>query len=89
MKWIYLSNTLDEAKKAGAATVNYGVFLNNVLNFLIIAFSIFIVIKQLNRFIRKKEDSADKAVKTKLCKYCYSEINIKATKCPHCTADIE
>jgi large conductance mechanosensitive channel len=48
-------DTLEQAKKAGAATLNYGVFLNNVLDFLIIAFSIFIVIKQLNRFSRKKE----------------------------------
>lgn len=78
--------TLEEAKKAGAATLNYGVFLSNVLDFLIIAFSIFIVIKQINRFTRKKETPAP--AKTKLCKYCYSEIHIDATKCPHCTSEV-
>jgi len=80
-------NTLDEAKKAGVATLNYGLFLNNIIDFLIIAFSIFIVIKQINRFTKKKEEPAP--VKTKLCKYCYSTIHIDATRCPHCTSEIE
>lgn len=78
--------TLALAKDAGAATVNYGLFMNNVLDFLIIAFSIFIVIKQLNRFTKKKEQPA--VVKSKACKYCYSEIHIDATRCPHCTAEL-
>jgi large conductance mechanosensitive channel len=82
-------DTLDEAKKAGAATLNYGVFLNNVLDFLIIAFSIFIVIKQINRFAKKKKAQEPEAPKTKLCKYCYTDIHVKATKCPHCTSDVE
>jgi large conductance mechanosensitive channel len=82
-------NTLEEAKKAGAATLNYGVFLNNVLDFLIIAFSIFIVIKQINRFTKKNEVQAPAPAKTKICKYCYSEIHINATKCPHCTSEVE
>ncbi|MBL4934202.1 large conductance mechanosensitive channel protein MscL [Clostridium sp. YIM B02515] len=82
-------NTLEEAKKAGVATINYGVFLNNVLDFLIIAFSIFIVIKQINRFTRKKEAPEPAPAKTKLCKYCYSEIHVDATRCPHCTSEVE
>ncbi len=71
----------------GKATINYGIFLNNVVDFLIIAFSIFIVIKQLNRLTKKKEEAP--APTTKECKYCYSQINIKATKCPNCTSSVE
>lgn len=74
------------AKEAGAATLNYGVFLNNVLDFLIVAFTIFIVIKQLNRF-KKKEEPAP--ITTKECEYCLSEISIKATRCPHCTSELQ
>lgn len=81
--------TLDDAKKAGAATLNYGVFLNNILDFLIIAFSIFIVIKQMSRLTRKKDTVAEVQVKTKKCKYCYSDIHIDATRCPHCTSLVE
>ncbi|MDF2891284.1 MAG: large conductance mechanosensitive channel protein [Clostridia bacterium] len=80
-------NTLAAAKEAGAATLNYGLFLNNVLDFLIIAFSIFIVIKQLNRFMRKKEVPAP--VTTKTCGYCFSTIHKDASRCPHCTSVIE
>lgn len=75
-----------KAKEAGAATINYGMFLNNVLDFLIIAFCIFIVIKQLERFKKKEEPVA---LKTKLCKYCYTDISIQATRCPNCTSDLE
>ncbi|MDD4503395.1 MAG: large conductance mechanosensitive channel protein MscL [Clostridiaceae bacterium] len=78
--------TVEEAKAAGVATLNYGLFINNIIDFLIIAFSIFIVIKQLNRIPKKKEEPAP--VKTKACKYCYSEIHIDASKCPHCTSDL-
>lgn len=78
--------TLAQAKAAGAATLNYGLFINNILDFLIIAFSIFMVIRQLSRFSRKKEEP--KPVSTKKCKYCYSEIHIDATRCPHCTSEI-
>ena len=80
-------DTLAKAKEAGAATLNYGLFLNNVLDFLIIAFSIFIVIKQLNRFMKKKEAPAP--VTTKTCGYCFSTIHKDASRCPHCTSVIE
>ncbi|WP_010244173.1 large conductance mechanosensitive channel protein MscL [Acetivibrio cellulolyticus] len=79
--------TLAAAKDAGAATLNYGLFISNIIDFLIIAFSIFIVVRQLNRFTKKKEEPAPK--KTKQCKYCFSEIHIDATKCPHCTSDMK
>lgn len=80
-------NTLAEAKEAGVSTLNYGMFINNIIDFLIIAFTIFIVIKQINRIPRKKEE-APALVTTKACKYCFSEIHIDATKCPHCTSDL-
>ena len=88
--FINLSGTqyesLVEAKSKGAATINYGLFMNNIIDFLIVAFSIFIVIKQLDRF-KKKEAPAPET--TKECKYCYSSIPVKATRCPHCTSELQ
>jgi large conductance mechanosensitive channel len=80
--------SLEEAKKIGAATINYGVFLNTILDFLIIAFSIFFVIKQLNRF-KKKQEAIKPEVTTKECPYCISEIPLKATRCPKCTSSLQ
>lgn len=80
--------TIDEAKKAGVATLNYGMFINNIIDFLIVAFSIFFVIKQVSRFTKKKEEVVE-APSTKLCTYCFTEIPIQATRCPHCTATLE
>src|SRR5262245_42481335 len=68
--------TLDEAKKAGASTVNYGVFLNTVLDFLIVAFVIFLLVKQINRM--KREEAPPPPPQTKECKFCFSAIPIKA-----------
>lgn len=84
-------NSLQEAQAAGAATINYGLFLNNLINFLIIAFSIFIVIKQINKlknFTMKKEEVKVEATE-KDCPYCYTKIDIKAIRCPHCTSVLE
>ncbi|WP_415328619.1 large conductance mechanosensitive channel protein MscL [Clostridium perfringens] len=84
-------NSLQEAQAAGAATINYGLFLNNLINFLIIAFSIFIVIKQINKlknFTNKKEEVKVEATE-KDCPYCCTKIDIKATRCPHCTSVLE
>ncbi|UXZ09663.1 large conductance mechanosensitive channel protein MscL [Clostridium perfringens] len=84
-------NSLQEAQAAGAATINYGLFLNNLINFLIIAFSIFIVIKQINKlknFTKKKKEVKVEATE-KDCPYCYTKIDIKATRCPHCTSVLE
>jgi large conductance mechanosensitive channel len=78
--------TLAEAQKAGVATLNYGLFINNILDFMIVAFAIFMVIKQINRIPRRKEEPA--VVKTKTCKYCYSSVHIDASKCPHCTSEL-
>lgn len=77
--------TLAAAKAAGAPTINYGVFFNTVLDFLIVAYVLFLIMKQMNRFNKKEE-----AVKsTQECPYCISEISIRATRCPHCTADLK
>jgi large conductance mechanosensitive channel len=81
--------TIEAAKAAGVATVNYGIFINNIIDFLIIAFSIFFVIKQLNRIPKRKKEEAPAPATTKKCKYCYSEIHIDATRCPHCTSEVE
>jgi large conductance mechanosensitive channel len=78
-------DSLAQAKQAGAATINYGLFLNNVLDFLIVAFSIFLVMRQMNRFKRKQEDMP---VSTKDCPYCLSSIPLKATRCGHCTSEL-
>jgi large conductance mechanosensitive channel len=77
--------TLAEAKKAGAPVIAYGLFINSVINFLIIAFAIFMMIKQLSRF-EKKPVEAPAAPTTKDCPMCCSAIPLKATKCPHCTS---
>ena len=75
------------AKAAGAATLNYGIFLNNVINFVIIAFAIFLLIKQINRMQRPAPTTAA-APTTKECPHCLSTIPVKATRCPHCTSEL-
>lgn len=81
--------TIEAAKEAGVATLNYGLFLNNILDFVIIAFSIFMVIKQLSRFTRKKVEPELVLITTKTCGYCFSEIHKDASRCPHCTTVID
>ena len=77
--------TLEAAKTAGAATVNYGLFITGVIDFLIMAFVIFMIVKQLNKLRKKPE-----AVPTeKTCPFCKTKINIEATRCPHCTSEQE
>ena len=78
--------TIQEAKNAGVATINYGLFINNIIDFLIVAFCIFIVIKQINRFSKKKDEKP--VENKKKCPYCYSEIHIDATRCPNCTSQL-
>ncbi|WP_313758053.1 large conductance mechanosensitive channel protein MscL [Tissierella sp.] len=79
--------SLEAAQKATVPTLNYGIFINTIIEFLIISFSIFIVIRQLNRF-KKKEEVVEAAPATKTCPYCYTEIHLDATKCPNCTSTI-
>jgi large conductance mechanosensitive channel len=78
--------TLADAKKAAAPTINYGLFINTVINFLIVAFCVFILVQQVNRWTKKPEPAAAPA--TKECPQCAMSIPIKAKKCPYCTAQI-
>jgi large conductance mechanosensitive channel len=78
--------SLKAAKDAGAATINYGVFLGTVIDFVIIAFAIFLIVRQINRMKRKPEAEAPS---TTDCPFCASSIPIKAVKCPHCTSDLK
>lgn len=78
--------TLQEARDAAAPIIAYGNFIQNIINFLIIALVIFIVIKQVAK-VRPQEEAP--APTTKVCPYCKSEIPIEAVKCPHCTSDLK
>jgi large conductance mechanosensitive channel len=78
--------TLEAAKKAGAPTLNYGLFINTVIDFLIVAFAIFLVIKQINRL---KKQPAPAPANTKECPFCFSVIPIKASRCPQCTSELK
>lgn len=80
--------SLSAAQEAGAVTLNYGVFINTIIEFLIISFSIFIVIRQINRF-KRKEEKVEQVPTTKKCPYCYTDIHIEATRCPNCTSALE
>ncbi len=78
--------TIAAAKEAGAATLNYGVFFNTVIDFLIVAFAIFLVVKQINRLKRAEVPAP---ATTKDCPFCASAIPLKATRCPHCTSEVK
>jgi len=79
--------TLALAQEAGAVTLNYGLFINAIISFLIITFAIFLLIRSINRLQREEEIPPEEPT-TKECTYCYSEIPIKATRCPHCTSEL-
>lgn len=82
--------SLEAAKAAGAVTINYGVFINTLISFLMVAFAVFMLVKAINKLRATKEVEEEKVEEatTKECPRCFSTIDIKATKCPHCTADI-
>lgn len=86
-KFINLSGTvyatLADAKAAGAATINYGAFLNAAFDFLIVAFAVFLLIRQVNRL---KGEEKSPTVTTKECPFCFSAIAMQASRCPHCTS---
>ena len=77
--------TLAEAQAAGAPTINYGNFLNQVISFIIVAFAIFLIIKQANRFRRAAEPAAPTE---KTCPHCIMKVPVGATKCAHCTSPL-
>ncbi len=78
--------SLSAAQAAGAPTINYGVFLNNIINFLIVALVIFLLLKGINRL---KQPAPAAAPTTKECPYCHTTIPIKAVRCPNCTSDLK
>jgi large conductance mechanosensitive channel len=79
-------STLAEAQEAGAATINYGLFLNTVIEFVIVALAMFLVIRQVNRL---QQPEAAPAPTTKACPYCHTDIPIEATRCPNCTSQLK
>ena len=79
--------TLDAAQKAGAPTLNIGLFINAIINFLIIAFALFMVIKAMNR-MKREEATAPPPPTSKVCPQCQMEIPVKAVKCGHCTSAV-
>jgi len=80
--------SLSAAKAAGASTINYGLFINTVIDFIIVAFVIFLLIRQVNKLKRQPEVAAAVPT-TKECPYCLSVIPIKAVRCPHCTSELK
>jgi large conductance mechanosensitive channel len=80
--------SLAAAKAAGAVTVNYGVFLNTIISFLIVAFAIFLLIRSVNK-LKREQEVPPAASTTKECPFCLSTIPIKAVKCAHCTAELK
>jgi len=81
-------NTLADAKKAGAAVIGYGNFLNTVIDFLIVAFAVFLLVRQVNQLMKPKA-APSQAPSTKECPYCASTISIRATRCPQCTSELK
>lgn len=83
--------TLAAAQEAGAATLNYGLFIQAVIDFLITAFVIFLLVKGINKIrnMGKKEEAVEEAPTTKVCPFCKSEIALDATRCPNCTSEVE
>jgi large conductance mechanosensitive channel len=79
--------TLAEAQKAGAVTINYGMFINTIISFLIVAFSVFLVIRSLNK-LKREEEALPEEPTTKECPHCLSEIPIKASRCAYCTSEV-
>jgi large conductance mechanosensitive channel len=76
------------AQEAGAVTINYGLFINAIVSFIIIAFALFLIIRNINRLQKTEDETTDLTPTTKNCPYCFTEIPIKALRCPHCTSEL-
>ena len=83
--------SLDQAAELGIATLNYGVFIQTIIDFILVALCLFLVVKAINKSkdLKKKEEEAPAEPTTKVCPFCQSEISIKATRCPHCTSELK
>jgi len=77
--------SLADAQKAGAVTINYGMFINKIISFLIVAFAVFMLVRGMNKMIKKEQPP----VTTKDCPYCFTAIPLKALRCPHCTSELK
>ena len=80
--------SLATAKAAGAVTINYGFFINTIISFLIVAFAVFLLVRNINR-LKRQEQVPSPVPTTKDCPFCVSTIPIKATRCPHCTSELK
>lgn len=80
--------TLAAAREAGAATLNYGLFVNSIITFLIVAFAVFLLVRSINR-LRQPEPAAPAAPSAKACPFCSLMIPLEAVRCPHCTSALE
>ena len=80
--------TLKDASAAGAITINYGLFINTVISFLIVAFSVFLLVKGVNQLKKKNEPTEPQVPMTKDCPFCFSKIPIQAIKCSHCSSEL-
>ncbi len=81
--------TLQAAEEAGAVTLDYGLFINTVVSFFVIAFCVFLLVKAVNRAMPEPEPEPARAPTTKTCPYCKTEIPIEAVRCPNCTSGVE
>lgn len=81
--------TISSAQEVGAVTLNYGVFINAAISFLIVSFAVFILIRYINKLKRPEEKPEPVAPSIKKCSFCFLDIPVKATRCPHCTAELE
>jgi large conductance mechanosensitive channel len=80
--------SLVDAKKAGAVTINYGLFINTIISFIIVVFAVFLLVRSINK-LKRQEEATLPALTTKECTYCFSIIPIKATRCPQCTSELK
>ncbi|MBN2558901.1 MAG: large conductance mechanosensitive channel protein MscL [Clostridia bacterium] len=80
--------TVAAAKEAGVATLNYGIFINTIINFLIVALSIFLLVRLMNKAKKKEVPAPAPAPTTKKCPFCFTDISIEATRCPNCTSEL-
>lgn len=83
--------TLEAAQEAGAVTINYGLFINTLISFLIVAFAVFLLIKGINKLkdLNAEKCEEEEKATTKECPYCFSCIDIRAIKCPHCASELQ
>jgi large conductance mechanosensitive channel len=80
--------TIAEAQKAGAVTLNYGLFINSIISFVIVAFAVFLVVRSVNN-LRRQQETPPPAPSTRECPFCLSSIPMNASRCPHCTSELK